>query len=35
MSEQMDKIDRTITLLAEYRSALITAVVTGQLAELR
>ncbi|WP_295447493.1 restriction endonuclease subunit S [uncultured Thiodictyon sp.] len=35
MSEQMDKIDRTITLLAEFRSALITAVVTGQLADLR
>jgi type I restriction enzyme S subunit len=35
MSEQMQKIDRSVERLAEYRSALITAAVTGQIPEMR
>jgi len=31
----MQKIDRSVERLAEYRSALITAAVTGQIPEMR
>ncbi|WP_245539070.1 restriction endonuclease subunit S [Thioflavicoccus mobilis] len=35
LSMQIDKIDQTVGLLSEYRSAVITAAVTGQIPELR